>query len=997
MSDLLEHVGRRTFLKLLGAAAPAVAATACSSVPPERIIPYVVPPEDDVPGVATWYATTCQECPAGCGMRVRTREGRPVKVEGNPEHAVNRGRLCIRGQASLQGLYNPDRIRGPRQREVMNAAAGQSRLTRIEWESALTALADRIQKVREAGRSDRIAIVTPLLTGSLDRLFDTWAKAVGGARRFRYEPFGYEAIRTAGRIAFGRDAVPHFDLTRADVLVSFGADFLETWLSTVEYSSAFSERRRVRDSRTSRFIHVEPRLSLTASSADEWLSTPPGTEIFVALAMVQVIVAERRSQGMSDRDLKIIGDLVAPYSPDQMANRTGVSAAKLAELARLFSDPQAGSGRSLAIGGGVGSTGSNATALQVALNLLNYVAGNVGTTVQFGPDASYGRASSYRELTELVMAMRAGEIDILVTHDVNPAFTLPGALGFEAALARVPYVASLSSSQDETTARAHLVLPTHTPLEAWGDDEPRFGVRGLRQPVMAGLFDSRHVGDLLLDVGRRVGEDVSGALPAEGFYEYLRSEWRTLQEGEPKAGSPGSDFESYWAGALQRGGVWTAIAPPTMTLGADLAKVSFETAEFGGPADGLVLMPYASLHFYDGRGANRSWLQEIPDPVTKAVWSSWAELHPDTARSLAADDGQLVTVESAHGKLDVPLVLNANLRPGVIAIPIGQGHTDYGRYAAGRGVNPITLVDPAPEMLSGGTRWLSVKVRVTPRALRRPVLKLQSSERQFDRDVALSVSRADLVAGRTALVTPPEHRSLSPEHSHPEYRWGMAIDLDTCTGCNACVAACYAENNVPVMGADAVQRGRTMSWLRIERFVEPRDVGSTAIDVRFVPMLCQHCDHAPCETVCPVYATYHTDEGLNAQVYNRCVGTRYCSNNCPYKVRRFNWFQAEFPDPLHLQLNPDVTVRSVGVMEKCTFCVQRIQEGKDRAKDEKRPVRDGDVVPACAQTCPGQAIVFGDLNDPGSRVSQLARDPRGYRIFDELNTRSAVTYLKKIV
>jgi molybdopterin-containing oxidoreductase family iron-sulfur binding subunit len=434
-----------------------------------------------------------------------------------------------------------------------------------------------------------------------------------------------------------------------------------------------------------------------------------------------------------------------------------------------------------------------------------------------------------------------------------------------------------------------------------------------------------------------------------------------------------------------------------VTLSREISTLSFDTAAIAGPADGLVLMPYASLHFYDGRGANRSWLQEIPDPVTKAVWSSWAEIHPDSARSLSAGEGQLVSVESPHGKLDVPLVLNSNLRPGTIAIPIGQGHTEYGRYAAGRGVNPITLIDPTPEMLSGGARWLSVRVRVTPRALERPVLRLQSSERQFDRDIALAVSLDDMIAGRVASAPDAEHRSLSPEHTHPEYRWGMAIDLDSCTGCNACVAACYAENNVPVMGPDAVRRGRTMSWLRIERFVEPRDLASTAIDARFVPMLCQHCDHAPCETVCPVYATYHTDEGLNAQVYNRCVGTRYCSNNCPYKVRRFNWFQSEFPDPLHLQLNPDVTVRSQGVMEKCTFCVQRIQEGKDRAKDQKRPVRDGEVVPACAQTCPGQAIVFGDLNDPSSRVSQLAAGPRAYRILDGLNTRPAVTYLKKVV
>jgi molybdopterin-containing oxidoreductase family iron-sulfur binding subunit len=618
--------------------------------------------------------------------------------------------------------------------------------------------------------------------------------------------------------------------------------------------------------------------------------------------------------------------------------------------------------------------------------------------------------------------MRAGDIDILITHDVNPLFTLPGALEFGAALERVPCVASFSNSLDETTARAHLVLPTHSPLESWGDEEPRVGVRGLRQPVMTGIFDSRDVGDLLLDLGRRLGEDVSSALPAEGFYEYLRDEWRTLSDTDLTTGAtgpaaseplssaartpgstpsairpPGSSFEDFWADALQRGGVWNVVTAQPVALGADVAKVSFDTAEISGPSDGLVLMPYASLHFYDGRGANRPWLQEIPDPVTKAVWSSWAEVHPDTAQSLDVEEGQLVTVESPHGKLDVPVLLNSTLRRDVVAIPIGQGHTEYGRYAAGRGVNPITLIDPVPERLSGGVRWLSVKVRVTPRAVRRPVVTLQGSERQFDRDVALAVARDALAAGPTQTETRTEHRSLSPEHSHPEYRWGMAIDLDACTGCNACVAACYAENNVPVMGSDAVRRGRTMSWLRIERFVESRAEAATAVDVRFVPLLCQHCDHAPCETVCPVYATYHTDEGLNAQVYNRCVGTRYCSNNCPYKVRRFNWFQAEFPDPLHLQLNPDVTVRSLGVMEKCTFCVQRIQEGKDRAKDEKRPVRDGEVVPACAQTCPGQAIVFGDLNDPTSRVSVLTNDARGYRMFDGLNTRPAVTYLKKVL
>jgi anaerobic selenocysteine-containing dehydrogenase/Fe-S-cluster-containing dehydrogenase component len=1021
MDLLVEHVGRRTFLKLLGAAAPAVAASACSSVPPERIIPYVVPPEDDVPGVATWYASSCGECPAGCGTRVRTREGRAVKIEGNPEHPINRGRLCIRGQAALQGLYNPDRLRGAHRREVM--PAGQSRLVPVAWDDALVALTDRVRMLRDEGRANRIAIVTPLISGSLDRLFDAWAKATG-ARRVRYEPFGYEAIRTASRLCFGREAVPHFNLARADVLVSFGADFLETWLSTVEYTSAFTDAHRLRDGRKSRFVHVEPRRSLTASSADEWLASSPGTEMLVALAMIQVIVGEKRSQGPSNNDLKTVGDLVAPFSPDQVADRTGIPAQKITDLARSFSDPQAGAGRSLAIGGGVSVSGSNATGLQAAIHLLNYVAGNVGTTVRFGPDQSYGRVNSYRDMVDLVGALRSGEVELLITYDVNLAFTLPGALDAGAALQRVPFVASFSNVLDETATRANLVLPTHSPLESWGDTEPRSGVRGVVQPVMQPLFDSRHVGDMLIDVARRLGDDVANDVPGENFFEYMRADWQAFH----KQRSDGSDFDEFWAAALERGGVWSEATVQQVRLGADAARLTFEPATFDGAADGLAVLPYASLHFYDGRGANRPWLQEIPDPVTKAAWASWAEVHPDTAKAIGASDGQLVTVESMHGKLEASLITNSQLRPGVVAIPIGQGHTQYGRYATGRGINPIALIDPAPEALSGGTRWLSVRARLTPRDLRRPVVRGQGSEAQFDREVARVVSlneaggagRAGGAGGavRGGGGAPPpveekrageNHRSLSPEHRHPVHRWGMAIDLDACSGCNACVAACYAENNVPVMGAEALQRSRTMSWLRIERFVattEPRDSSParpttndqrpTTSDIRFIPVLCQHCDHAPCETVCPVYATYHTDEGLNAQIYNRCVGTRYCSNNCPYKVRRFNWFEPEFPEPLHLQLNPDVTVRSVGVMEKCTFCVQRIQEGKDRAKDESRNVRDGEIVPACAQTCPGQAIVFGDLNDPASRVAQLGRDARAYRLFDDLNTRPAVTYLAKV-
>ena len=410
----------------------------------------------------------------------------------------------------------------------------------------------------------------------------------------------------------------------------------------------------------------------------------------------------------------------------------------------------------------------------------------------------------------------------------------------------------------------------------------------------------------------------------------------------------------------------------------------------------MTLIAYPSLHFLDGRGANRPWLQEVPDPLLKTAWGNGAEMTPETAARIGAEDGQLVTLESDHGAIDATVVLNPHLHPGVVAIPIGQGHTDFGRYATGRGVSPMVLLDPAPEAASGGPRWAGTRVDATPRELQRPLARLQQTFDQQGRDIAQAVSRAALEAGD--VHPEEEHFSLYPEHEHPTHRWGMAIDLNSCNGCNACVTACYAENNVPVLGADKMVRGRTMSWLRIERFVEeqPAPDGGGRVDSRFLPMLCQHCDHAPCESVCPVYATYHSEEGLNAQIYNRCVGTRYCSNNCPYKVRRFNWWEPEFPEPLNLQLNPDVTVRSAGVMEKCTFCVQRIQEGKDQARDEDRPVQDGDVTPACAQTCPAQAIVFGDLNDPESRVSQLSAADRGYHALGVLNTRPAVTYLKKV-
>ena len=995
---LKESVGRRTFLKVLGSAAPAAVVAACSPIPPEKIIPYVVPPEDVIPGVATWYASVCGECPAGCGTLVRTREGRAVKVEGNPEHPVNRGSLCIRGQASLQGLYNPDRIAGPRQRRTTNAGANQSVLEPVEWEQAQQQLVEQLQAVRESGPPGRIAIVTPLTSGTLHDLVETWADGVG-ARRVTYEPFAYEAIRAANRATFDRDAVPHHDFSSPDLVVSFGADFQETWLSTVGHTRDHSEARRVRNGQKSRFVQLEPRMSLTGASADEWVEIQPGTEGLVAAAMVRVIVDEGRVQiPLVDGDpTSRLGELLGDYTPESVADAAGISADRIRELARAFADPSAGPGRSLAVGSGIATSGHQATAAQIAINLLNYVAGNIGSTVVFGPDTNWGQAGTFREMAELTTAMRNGEIELLILHDVNPVHTMPGGAEFTAALEAVPFVVTTSSYPDETSARAHLVLPTHTPLESWGDSVPRAGVRGLMQPVMRPVFDTKHFGDILLESARELGGEASAGLPRRGeFFDLLQDTWEDLQpvpevDPDSDAEPPEVDFDDFWAEAQRRGGFFEVVEPATVELNPVLIDSGIDSGlEVAPTGRTLDLLVYPSLHYYDGRGANRPWLQEIPDPLMKTTWGSWVEASTQTAQAIGAEEGQLVRLTSDHGTVDVSLLVNDQLRDGVVAIPIGQGHTGYGRYAAGRGINPLTLLSGDPDPDSGGRQWLTGVDAMALEVTRR-VPRLQASFDQEDRELAQTVSLAALAAGE---VTPEgEHFSLSPDHDHPIHQWGMAIDLDACNGCNACVAACYAENNVPVVGQDQMGRGRTMSWLRIERFVDPRDA---EVDNQFLPMLCQHCDHAPCETVCPVFATYHTDEGLNAQVYNRCVGTRYCANNCPYRVRRFNWSHEEFPEPLNLQLNPDVTARVAGVMEKCSFCVQRITDGKGDAKDEGRAVQDGDVTPACAQTCPAQAIVFGDMNDPESRVSQLSEDARAYHVLGELNTRPAITYLKKV-
>jgi Fe-S-cluster-containing dehydrogenase component len=588
-------------------------------------------------------------------------------------------------------------------------------------------------------------------------------------------------------------------------------------------------------------------------------------------------------------------------------------------------------------------------------------------------------------------------------HGANPVYSLGGA--FAQAWAKVPFKVSFSSCLDETAAGADLVLPDLHPLEQWNDSRPRAGVYALQQPAMMPVFDGpRQTGDVLLQVAGTPGT----------FKSYLEQQWSALHTR--LSGRVAESFDDWWREALQRGGVYADAPTRAVRLAASALPGSPPPVAASGTVIAVVF-PHPALH--DGRGANKSWLQELPDPVSKIAWHGWVEVNPGMAQTWGLSDGDYLVVKSPFGAVSAPVWITPSVRPGVIALPTGQGHKAYGRYAKDRSFNAFDLLPSAANDYGGRTHVVPVTLSRT--ADHRRLATLEGTGRDQGSEIAQTLALAEALK-----LHPGDHREEDavPDYARgavegwaeaqrekaslgnyagPQPRWAMAIDLSKCTGCSACVTACYAENNIATVGEDLFVRRRFMSWMRIERYFRGGSDGAP-LQAATTPMLCQQCGNAPCEPVCPVFAAYHTPDGLNGQVYNRCVGTRYCANNCPYKVRYFNWFNyaepgGEFeawPEPLNWQLNPDVTVREKGVMEKCTFCVQRIRAAQHQARMEDRTVRDGDIVPACAQGCPSEAIVFGDLNDPASRVHGLAQDPRGYHVLQDLNTRPAITYLARV-
>ncbi|NUQ93298.1 MAG: molybdopterin-dependent oxidoreductase, partial [Gemmatimonadaceae bacterium] len=903
---------RREFLKVLGAGTAAVATVGCGTDHVQKLIPYVHHPDETVPGVSTYYATTCRECAAACGVVAETRDGRVIKLEGNPEHPLSRGALCARGQAAVQGLYNPDRFRTPMIRKG-------GKLVAAKWQEAMQLFTQKVGEAKSRGQGGNVVFVNQHESGSFPGFLDGWLAANGFPAHVSYDAEAQSAVMEANRQSYGV-AWPTYRFSAASLIVSFGADFLDGWGASVPQQLDFADARAKLDG-APRFVYVGPRRSLTGLNADEWVPCKPGTELVVAQA------------------------LSGAMSPAAAAQQCDVPAEQLTRLAREVASAKPG----LFLAGG---NGANALELAQTVNRMN--AGSVGTTViPAEPIAGFEGMGGFGELYDVVQRLGAGSVSLLMVRGANPAFTMPG---FAAAMAKATntFKVSFSSYPDETAMQADLVLPDNHALESWGDAQATRGTISLQQPAMDPVFDTRATADVLIQAAQ--GDQNLAA-------RYTQKDYRTWLFGRIPGGMAAIT-------AALPSGVMAGTLP-----NAPAARRAPTRLNAPAGSGDLFLLTYFSPTLGDGRGANKPWLQELPDPVSKICWQSWVEVHPSTAKKLGVTNGDVVEVKTAAGTVRAPVYLFLGVRPDTIAMPLGQGHTEYGRYAKGTGVNAGAIVPSGTDAAGGRVGATMASLSRTGEVM--DLVSTEGSARQHGRGIAQAIVAG--ANGTAVAATGAEHANeVAPtgngggdrergveqhtehggEESFPgdashaflpglrspvandaqgdlgsqtskdkgmydpnhwsgmaKRRWAMTIDLARCTGCSACVTACYAENNIPTVGAPHqgralapgfpdshwdtrpganIVKGREMSWMRIERYFEGGEGTDTHFDAtfetRFAPMLCQHCGNAPCEPVCPVYATYHSPDGLNVQVYNRCVGTRYCSNGCPYKVRYFNWF-----------------------------------------------------------------------------------------------------------
>jgi anaerobic selenocysteine-containing dehydrogenase/Fe-S-cluster-containing dehydrogenase component len=954
---------RRDFLKLMGAGL-AVATVGCTRKPVEKIIPYVNKPEEITPGVANYYATTCDGCAASCGVVAKTREGRPIKLEGNALHPMSQGALCARGQASIYNLYDPSRLQHP-------VAGKRGVVNQVEWAQLDQEIRGQLEAL--TGQGKKVAVLTGSNNSpSQTQLVADFLKPYPNSLNVAYESIVPEEVNVAQELSYGSDLTPHYRFDQAKLIVSFGADFLGTWLSPVEFSKDFSKGRRVDDGQMSRFITFESGISVTGSNADQYVPIKPGDELLIALAIAnEIIVVGRNSRYVHDNNVTAV---LSKYHVDRVSALTGVTTKTLRQAAKELWQNR---GHGLVVGGGVKA--KNAVALQVVTNLLNSALDNDGVTVDWSVRPSHQVKSSFVDLKNLIHEMKLGQVGVLVIHRGNPVFNLPESLGFKEAIKRVPVVVYQGDRMDETAAYANYVAADSHYLESWGDANPQKDVYSLCQPTIAPLFDTRSFGDSL----------VAWSSVSASFHDYVQTYWKRHLSRDV--------FKSFWQNALQEGvvvrGNGAALKRERLASSRSFhSKALSVVPERISSTEEFALKLYPSVALFDGRTANNPWLQELPDPISKVTWDNYLSLAPKLAQRMALKQGDIVKVQGKGVVAKLPVHIQPKMHDKAVMIAVGYGRTQAGHVGDGVGVDVYDL----QQVGTFGVEWSGIPVALTKTGQNMTLAISQGHQTAVGRDIIRETTyqkfKQDHHAGNHG-----HHADLTmwSGYQYKGHKWGMAIDMTSCVGCNACMVACQSENNVPTVGKEQVILGRDMHWIRIDRYYKG---GADNPEMAYQPMTCQQCDNAPCETVCPVLATMHDDEGLNQMIYNRCVGTRYCANNCPYKVRRFNYFEytQDIASPLELLLNPDISVREKGVMEKCTFCVQRIRVAKDQAKDDGRTLGSDEVKTACQQTCPSDAIVFGDMNDKKSQVAQQLSNPRGYHVLEETNVKPNINYLVKV-
>jgi len=947
-SSFEDPKGRREFLALMGASLALAGLAGCTRQPAEKILPYVRQPEEIVPGRPLFFATAVAHDGYARGVLVESHEGRPTKVEGNPEHPMSLGSTDIFGQAHVLGLYDPDRSQTVKY-------YGEVR----PWAAFREGLRAALEKLR-ASRGEGLRFLTGAVTSpSLASQLEAILADLPAARWHSYEPVGRDNARAGAVLAFSEDVQAQYRLDAADVILCLEADLVAAHPASLRLIRQFVSRRRLgpdkqEQTHMNRLYVVESTPSLTGAMADH-----------------RLVLRASQVEGVARAIAAELGLAVS-----------GGSSEYLAWVKPLVKDLLRARGAALVLTGE-----TQPAAVHALTHLINEKLDAAGQTVLYTAPVEPRPQDGLASLRELAADMEAGEVEILVILGANPAYDAPADLRFAERMFVVPLRIHLGLYEDETAERCHWHLPEAHPLETWSDARAADGTVTILQPLIAPLYGGQSAHEVLAAFTGR---------PDQTGYEIVREHWR---------GRLGGEFEKRWQRALHDGVVADTALPAkavSVTIG-DWARAPTVREPSGFE---ILFRPDPTV--FDGRFANNGWLQELPKPLTKLTWENAALISPALAERLGFEvretsSGHVTEVVelSYQGRtVEAPVWILPGHPDDAVTVHLGYGRTRAGRVGTGAGFSAYSLRSSDAPWFGSGLELrktgATTRVACTQDHWSMPQPAQEAAqERQLIRAGALEEYQREPDLFQKMGHEPEPSLSLYPPHSYPGHAWGMSIDLNACVGCNACVTACQSENNIPVVGKDQVARGREMHWIRVDRYYQGRPERPETFHQ---PVLCMHCENAPCEVVCPVAATVHSDEGLNDMVYNRCVGTRYCSNNCPYKVRRFNFllYQDWTTPTLKMMRNPDVTVRSRGVMEKCTYCVQRINRARIDARNEGREIRDGEIQTACQAVCPAEAIVFGDVNDPASRVSRLKASPRNYALLTELQTRPRTSYLAAV-